>query len=304
MWKVIDISGDGYKICVKDNSLYATKDGEEKLKVHFSDINSIICYGNQIVYTNDLFQKCIEYKVPLIICDKTYMPTGLFLSSFRNIEYGARVRIQIEAKLPNKKRAWKNIIESKLYNQALVLDKYNKTLEAKQLFEYAKEVKSADSDNREAQGARVYFSSIFNNNFTREKANTDILNASLNYGYTVLRGIIARCVVSHGLNPAIGLFHSYKHNPFCLVDDLIEPIRPIVDMKIKDNYQIFVTEQILTTNLKKYLVGILQDNLFFEDGAYSLLAGVSKYILSYIDFISENTDKIIVPKIINNDIKV
>ncbi|MCA6084955.1 type II CRISPR-associated endonuclease Cas1 [Candidatus Endomicrobiellum agilis] len=296
MWRIIDISGDGYHICVKNNNLSVLKDNEEKLHANFLDINCVILHGNSITYTNSAIQKCIQNKIPIVFCDKTHTPAGMLLPYFNIAEYGKRLEIQLSASQPIQKQAWKQIITEKLTNQAVCLASFSKSdNKYLQLLELAKEVKTGDNTFREGIGAKVYFGELFSN-FYRNNKNEDIINSSLNYGYAVLRSSIARAVVACGLNPAIGVFHSKNKNPFCLVDDLIEPLRPMVDYVIKSQYYDFIKEKILTPALKKILVSITEKNLFFENSGYSFIAGLQKYVQSYLAYISKQQGQITFPQ--------
>lgn len=305
MWRIIDINGDGYHICVKNNNLCALKDNEEKLHVNFSDISCIILYGNSITYTNSSIQKCIENEIPIIFCDKNYNPAGMLLPHFNIAEYGKRLEIQSSVTQPRQKQAWKQIVTEKLTNQATCLAFFFKKRNCKylQILEFAKEVKTGDRTFREGVGARIYFEELFDN-FQRNNKNENIINSSLNYGYSILRSGIARAIVSSGLNPAISVFHSKNKNPFCLVDDLIEPLRPMVDYIIKLRFNDFVKEEALTPTLKKLLAtSITEKKLLFEDAEYSFIFGLQRYIQSYLVYISKEHEQITFPKLFY-DIKI
>lgn len=264
MNRIIDIAGDGYAVMCRDNSLVAIKDSEEKLKVHFSDIACVVAHGNSLSYTNTLLQKLIEYNIPFIICDKAHNPFGMLLPFCRHYEYGKRIQIQIEASLPAKKSAWKQIISAKLLNQARVLHLFKEYQAADKLIGYSKDVRSADSDNREGVGARLYFSKLFSD-FLRNPESEDVVNAALNYGYAIVRSAVARAVCGSGLNPSFGLFHSSGHNPHCLIDDLVEPLRPFVDKIVKAKYAQIIANDSLTPKLKKMLSEVLAEKIVFED---------------------------------------
>jgi CRISPR-associated protein Cas1 len=296
MWRVLDISGDGYHLCVKNNNFSAVKDGEEKLHCLFDDINTIILYGNNITITNSCIQKCLEHKVPVVFCDKTYIPCGMLLSSFTTNIYGQRLQLQMNAPKPKIKQAWQQIITRKLNNQAEVLKNFGIEKAANIIFEMAKEVRSGDAGFKEGVGAKVYFENLFAD-FHRNTDGQDIINSALNYGYAIIRSSIARAVVSAGLNPAIGIFHSKNHNPFCLIDDLIEPFRPIVDFIVKDKEEFFIREENLSPPAKKELAKITESNLYFCDNAYVFGAGIQKYIQSYVDFLSKKEYKLNLPNI-------
>nr|BAV59345.1 CRISPR-associated protein Cas1 [Candidatus Endomicrobium sp. MdMp-027] len=296
MWRIIDINGDGYHICVRNNNFCALKDNEEKLHVNFLDINCIILYGNSITYTNSAIQKCLENEIPIIFCDKTHIPTGMLLPHFNIAEYGKRLEIQLSASQPIQKQAWKQIITEKLINQANCLASLiRESHKHLQLSELAKEVKTGDHTFREGVGARIYFEELFDN-FQRSDKSEDIINSSLNYGYSILRSCVARAVVSSGLNPSISIFHSKNKNPFCLIDDLMEPLRPMVDYIIKSRFNDFIKEKKLTPTLKKILVSITEKKLLFENSEYSFIFGLQRYIQSYLMYISKENDKITFPK--------
>jgi CRISPR-associated protein Cas1 len=303
MWRIIDINGDGYHICVRNNNLCALKDNEEKLHANFLDINCIILHGNSITYTNSAIQKCLENEIPIVFCDKMHTPAGMLLPHFNIAEYGRRLEIQLSASQPTQKQAWKQIITEKLINQAAcLLALERKSCKYLQLLEFAKEVKTGDHTFREGVGARIYFEELFDN-FQRNDKNEDIINSSLNYGYSILRSSVARAIVSSGLNPAVSVFHSKNKNPFCLVDDLMEPLRPMVDYIIKLRLNDFIKEKILTPPLKKLLVSITEKKLLFENSEYSFIFGLQRYIQSYLMYISKEDEQITFPKPFH-DIKI
>ncbi|MEW6012866.1 MAG: type II CRISPR-associated endonuclease Cas1 [Elusimicrobiota bacterium] len=294
MWRIIDISGEDYKIICSQENFVALKDSEEKLRVHFSDINSIIIHSYSINISGVLVQKLIEYNIPLIICDRAHNPCGMLIQCFKHTEYGNRIQIQINVSKPMLKKAWKQIIEAKITNQYKVLFSLNKKNEAEILKKYSNEVKSGDSTNREASASRVYFQSLFDN-FKRDSESNDIINSSLNYAYAVLRSNVARAVVGAGLNPALGIFHSHKHNYFCLVDDLMEPLRPFVDFYIKENYDKIKEHNSLNSETKKILVGIIDKEFDYNGEMLNILNISQRYVMSYINYLNKNIKKILIP---------
>jgi CRISPR-associated protein Cas1 len=295
MWKILDINGDGYHLCVKNNNFSAVKEKQEKLHCLFDDINTVILYGNNITITNSCIQKCLEHKVPIVFCDKTYMPVGMLLSFWTTNIYGQRLQLQINSSKPKIKQAWQQIITSKLNNQAEVLKIFGIDKAAETIFDMAKLVRSGDASFKEGVGAKIYFENLFSN-FYRSSNGLDFINSALNYGYAIVRSSMARAVVSAGLNPAIGIFHSQNHNPFCLIDDLMEPFRPIIDFMVKSKLESFKEEKDLTPKTKKYIASVIENNLYFEDGAFNFTAGVQRYVQSYVSFLIQE-EKINLPKI-------
>lgn len=181
------------------------------------------------------------------------------------------------------KRAWKAIIQSKITNQSkclfLVHTRQQKAAEFLQAL--ARKVRSGDPDNLEAQAAACYFPALFSLDFKRKDRN--IINSALNYGYAILRGTIARSVVAHGLFPAFGLFHHNHQNAFNLVDDLIEPFRPQVDLWVATNlFQLVGTE--LTTENKAGLASLLHVDVQMPDGQMTVLAAIEQTVISLINY--------------------
>lgn len=294
MWRVIEIGGEGYFLHVKHNSLIAEKDGSVVLSVHFSDIHSILSHSYGCVYSDNLMQKCMEHKIPIIFCNKKHLPTGMLLPMLQHTDASKRMEIQLEASVPAKKQAWQQIISEKLKNQCLLLDINGHDDASKAVLHLAQTVKSADSSNNESQGARIYFSNLFGSTFSRSSGEGDI-NACLDYGYTILRSAVARAVVECGLIPALGIFHSNKQNPYCLVDDLMEPFRPLVDKLVIDLFD-KNPNTILDPSTKKTLIAITTYTISFKKQYQELAYGLRNYVLSYTSFLARRIKEISFPK--------
>ena len=86
----------------------------------------------------------------------------------------------------------------------------------------------------------------------------------LNYGYTVLRAGVARAVTTAGLHPSVGLHHSNRNNPMCLVDDLMEPFRPIVDYTVSRLQSAGATD--VSPETKAVLAEVLAFDMATEQG--------------------------------------
>lgn len=296
MWRIIDISGDGYHVTVKNKNLSVLKDGEEKLHACFDDISCIVCHGNQLTYTNSALQAFMEHKIPVVFCDKTHTPKGMLMPAFCNNEYGGRIDIQINASQPLKKQAWRQVITKKLEHQSLCLLQIPRYTEGQHIYNLSKQVKSGDAGNREAIGARIYFSAVFDG-FIRNANGDDILNSALNYGYAVLRSSVARSIAACGLNPALSIFHSNRHNPFALADDLMEPLRPLADWQVRSNQSLFSADKDLTPVLKKTLAEITGKKLYFKNEEFSFAPALQKYVISYFNYLKKETEFIEIPEI-------
>lgn len=224
--------------------------------IPIEDIGVVILDHQQITITQALMSALLENTTAVITCDAKRMPTGLLLPLEGHTLYNERFRNQIEASLPLRKQLWQQTVRAKIENQAFCLQK-NTPKSMAPLHVMARDVKSGDPDNYEAQAAAYYWKNIFSNKpeFVRDQ-DGDIPNNLLNYGYAVLRGIVARGLVASGLLPLYGIHHHNRYNAFCLADDMMEPYRPFVDdlvinvmgrMEITDN---------LTTELKREMLAI------------------------------------------------
>lgn len=291
MWRVVDVGGAQYFLHSADNSLVVEKNGSVS-KIPFSDIHSIVCHGLGCRYSDDFFKQCMENDIPVTFCDAKHVPVGMLLPINRHTDYWDRQDIQINATVPRKKDAWRQIVSAKLRNQGLVLHWLGDASEEKVLFQLGENVYSGDPDNKEAQGARVYFTALFGEKFGRRKE--DIINIWLNYGYTILRSAVARAVVGCGLLPSFGVFHSPKQNPFCLIDDLMEPLRPMTDIVVLratgDGMQAtFGPED------KKVLMKLSQQPVSFDAQHTTLCDALPQYIMSYVRYLGRESNKIIFP---------
>ncbi|OLN24896.1 CRISPR-associated protein Cas1 [Desulfovibrio sp. DV] len=183
--------------------------------------------GHGVTYSNDLLAALAERAVPVVLCGSNMQPLSVLWPLSSHHLSGQRIKAQAEAGLPLRKRLWQSLVQVKILLQASNAELH----EAKggHLRALAKSVKSGDPDNVEAEAARLYFKTCFGPDFRRDRDAPGI-NAQLNYGYTVLRAATARAVMLAGLHPAFGLHHCNARNSMPLVDDLMEPFRPVVDM--------------------------------------------------------------------------
>lgn len=259
---IIEIATNNKKLSVYRGFLRVEEEGNILKDIPFNSISALMVTAYNIVYTNNLLQRLCEENIPLIILGKNYAPSGMLVSYIGQCRQTEIQYLQIENKKPLEKKIWQIIIKEKIKNQSRVLDLYHKENTVKDIYPT---VLSGDTSNREAYAARVYFTALFGTDFTRNKDIAGI-NSFLNYGYAVLRSALARYTVAAGLNPSYGVGHINKLNPFCLVDDLIEPFRPVVDALV---YKIFEQQPDitnLTTEHKAQLSALLVKEYYNGEG--------------------------------------
>lgn len=201
-------------------------DNRTKHTIPIMDIGMVVLEHPQITLTMSVMQFLLEEKVALISCNQNYMPAGMFIPFDANTEQTQVMLRQVEASAPLKKQLWQQTIKMKIHNQAKVLDKLG--LNSQRLHHLKENILSGDTTNCEGQAAAYYWNQLYGSDFIRsQERNTP--NAQLNYGYAILRSVVARSLTASGLHPSLGIFHRNKYNAFCLADDIMEPYRPFVD---------------------------------------------------------------------------
>ena len=196
------------------------------------DIGVVVLDNRRITITQGLLESLLENNCAVITCDSHSLPVGLMLPLYGNSTQNERFRDQLDASQPLKKQLWQQTIKMKISNQAVVLatctGKNSPTM-----LRWADDVRSGDPDNVEGRAAAYYWKNLFAGidgleDFTRSREG-EAPNNLLNYGYAILRAIVARALVSSGMLPTIGIHHHNRYNAYCLADDIMEPYRPYVD---------------------------------------------------------------------------
>ena len=214
----------------KNDTLPKTFKKQAEVTKPIEDIGVVVLDNKQITITSGVMEALLENNCALITCDSHSMPTGLMLPLYGNTTQNERFRHQIDASLPLKKQLWQQTIQCKINNQASVLHDLRDE-EVRCMRVWAREVRSGDTENMEARAAAHYWKYLFGQHiegFTRDRDGVPPNNL-LNYGYAILRAVIARALVTSGLLPTLGIHHHNRYNAYCLADDIMEPYRPYVD---------------------------------------------------------------------------
>jgi CRISPR-associated protein Cas1 len=286
-WRIVYFSKPA-KLKIESSQLKYIPDEGDALTIPIEDISVILLESNQILLTSALISKCCQNNIIIFSCDDKHLPCGVFIPFQQHSRVSQISNLQIKSSESLKKRLWQQIIKSKIYNQSTVLKLFNLD-NSNLLLKISENVKSGDSDNSEAYSAKIYWQSLFGN-FTRQEDNK--INASLNYGYAILRGAVTRAISSAGLMPSFGIYHSNDLNAFNLADDIIEPFRPFVDFKVysmfKENSNF--KEQTLTTKDKFLLTGILLDKCIYDSEITSILNAIELTVNSFVLSLKTNTN--------------
>ena len=234
---------------IKNDSLPEDFKMRSVCTIPIEDIGIVLLDHKQITVTQGLLAKLLEHTCAVITCDSKSMPVGLMLPLCGNTLQSERFREQIEVSTPLKKQLWQQTIKSKIENQAVVLHK-KRGAQIGNMLAWANHVKSGDPENLEARAAVYYWKLMFPAvaGFTRDREGA-APNNLLNYGYAILRAIVARSLVSSGLLATLGIHHKNRYNAYCLADDIMEPYRPYVDELVVD----IIDSGVDTTELNKSL---------------------------------------------------
>lgn len=240
---------------LKDEQMYIMEpeSGQMKGKVPVEDLGLLMLDHFQITISHQLIQKMMGNNVVVVSCDAHHLPHGIMLPLHGHTVHSDRIKDQLEASEPLKKQLWKQTVECKIENQKEVLRRLGNYYEP--MTAYQNNVKSGDSTNMEGIAAQHYWKYLISLDFLRQRFG-DSPNQFFNFGYAVLRSIVARAIVEAGLLPVLGIFHKNKYNPYCLADDLMEPYRPFVDWLVMDWLTNNPNSEELSKEFKAHLLNI------------------------------------------------
>ncbi len=275
--RIVDISEPAY-LHQQHQQLMIDKNGKTAAQIPIEDLGVLILQHPAIVMTQAVIISCQKNNVAVIFCDARHLPYSVLLPiSDGNSLHSKIIQQQSCLSLPTKKRVWQQIVKHKIKGQARVLNQLGKNATA--LERLADDVKAGDPDNLEAQAAQKYWRLLFGDAFRRD-TDAEGINSLLNYGYAIMRAMVARAIVASGLHPALGVQHSNQYNGLCLADDVMEPFRPWVDLRV---YQLSQqnTELSVTPDTKQAFLKLLSVPVRWNEQSIPLMVA-SHYLLADI----------------------
>lgn len=284
-WKVIHLTKP-CKVKVKDENLLLTfleSEKEENIKVTINDIDFILFDNIQFSITGKAIELLSKNGIATLFIDEEFHPSSILIPYHTHTLLTEMANIQISITQEFKAQAWQNIIKSKILNQSTTLKYWNKK-EFVELEILSQNVQLFDSNNDEAQSARIYWKSLFTNKtFRREQGSEDIINSMLNYAYAILRATMARSLSVSGFLPVFGIWHQNRYNAFNLVDDLIEPFRSFCDFYVKLLLNTKYSQSIyLTISIKRDLVKLLTfECVNINKGSSNLSKAIEVFVKYY-----------------------
>lgn len=242
-----------------------------KGSIPIEDMGFLVLDHYQITLSQQLMVALQQNNVAIISCDETHMPLGLMLPISGHVTHSEFLKHQINCSEPLRKQLWKQTVEAKIFQQKEVLRKHK--LPHEPMMGYMNEVKSGDSTNMEGIAAQYYWRTLFED-FTRDRKG-ETPNNLLNFGYIILRSMVARALVSSGLHPTIGIFHHNKYNAYCLADDIMEPYRPYVDILVIEWMQQSEKAETLTKEAKAHLLQLATKDVYINGLTRPLMTALS-----------------------------
>jgi CRISPR-associated protein Cas1 len=291
--RIIDISSEGCYLKYQNNQLIIEREGEKIGKVPIEDMSAIIIDHPQALITQVCLSKLVAANVMVVCSDEKHQPVGLFLPLESNTLQSERFTQQASLGKSVKKRIWKQLIIQKIRLQGQVL----KDITGKDagLWPLAKKVRSGDPENIEAQAARRYWARLFQS-FKRDREAED-QNRYLNYGYAVLRALVARSLCATGLHPCLGIHHHNRYNAYALADDVMEPYRPYIDTNVWRIVEHYGQRSDMDKALREELLQFVKMPLKVEEETVTMQAAIRKTVQSLSKIVQGRNQQLVLPTI-------
>lgn len=311
--RTIEISREPAHLSLRLGQLVLEREHEPVSTIPCEDLGMVVVDHPQVSYTHSALAALVEHDAVVVVCGKNHLPAGLLLPMTDHSEVVWRLHDQIAVSKPLRKQLWRQIVQAKIRAQANNLT--TGTPARTRLLELARTVRSGDVTNHEAQAARAYWSAWLTDDaktsevlktsevsqqtrqsspFRRDANGEDEINGLLNYGYSILRAAVARAIVMAGLHPAFGLQHCNRSNLFCLADDLLEPLRPLVDARVRELVRLSQTE--LSPITKAALLQLLTQEATTGGEAGPLMVTLHRYVASLVKCYSGEGEQLEIPE--------
>ena len=298
MSRVLHVGEKVEHLSVHHNQLVAeTRDETPIRTAPLADVD-VVVLASHLGLSLDLhtLRSAVDAGTAVVVCDERHLPNGVLLPLYGTWNHTEVLHQQLDATAPRRKRAWQQIVRRKIEAQVSALP--TGTPAAERLEELVTRVRSGDPANCEAQAARIYWPAMMGAGFRRRPQTREGVNGALDYGYAIVRSVVARCVVAVGLHPALGVHHSSRTNPLCLVDDLVEPLRPVVDRLVAGHRLEFTGN--LDPDGKLVLTTLLEIPFRCGEHKGTLTTATGRYGESFRDYIAGRSDTIMFPEALDH----
>ena len=295
--RTIEISSQRTHLSMRQGQLTLTRDGNPIASVPCEDVGAVIVDQSQTTYTHAVLRDLASGGGSLVVCGHDHLPVGLLIPFGNHCQVVQRINEQVDATAPTKKRIWQQLIRAKIKASAPILDP---SPVASRLRALVSHVRSGDPTNVEARAAKLFWANWLpaHCEFRRDKEG-EAFNGLLNYGYAIVRALLARAIVSGGYLPAIGIHHHHRSNAFCLADDLMEPLRPFVDSIVRDLHRQGFGE--VNRETKQQLLELLTMTVQLGKNKGPLNVVIHRYVSSFGDCLRGESRTLQIPVAISGE---
>ncbi len=292
--RILDVSQKPAKLSVRGGLLVLHQDGQDAARLPVGEVGVLVVSHPQVTYTQSVLAALVEAGGAFVICDRRHLPVGMLLPLDANYVQTERFALQARASRPTHKRLWQQIVRAKVAAQASLL----KALydDDRGIAALAARVRSGDPANVEAQASRRYWPALFEDPDFRRDPDRPDQNRLLNYGYAVLRAVVARAACAAGLHPSLGIHHHNRYNSFCLADDLMEPLRPVVDRVVVQRVRDAGPKAPLDPDAKRALIEPLLGSVVIEGRERSLFDTAARVAASLVAVLHGNRKTLVMPE--------
>jgi CRISP-associated protein Cas1 len=291
--RIIDISEQAAHLHVRHDNLVIARNDAADVSLPLREVGVLVVSHPRVSYTHSVLTGLAGAGGILIICDEKHMPAAMMLPVQSHHTQTQRFALQAHMKKPTCKRLWQQIVRAKIRAQAALLHRLHDHDSG--LPRLAGQVRSGDPDNIEAQAARRYWSALFESIDFRRRRDAQDCNRHLNYGYTVLRAVTARAICAAGLHPTLGLHHHNRYSGFCLADDLMEPLRPVVDEAVHELVACHGADLPMDRPMRAALLDSLTGTLDLGGEQRTLFDVASRMAGSLVAVLEDPSKKLILP---------
>lgn len=288
---LLEISREPAHLSIRNEQLVLKRAGQTIGQVPCDEIGIVLVDHPQTTYSHAALAKLAESDAAVVICGHDHLPAAILLPMVDHSLVVWRLQDQLAVGQPLRKQLWKQLVVAKVRAQAANLRSDQPA--HRKLLALAREVRSGDPKNVEALAARIYWANwLWQEEFRRNRDALG-LNSFLNYGYAIVRAALGRAIVAAGLLPSLGLHHRNRSNSFCLADDLIEPLRPLVDDRVRELHKQGYEE--LNQEAKAALLEILADEVKLNGESGPLMTQIHRYVASLVKCFSRESRELDIP---------
>ena len=292
--RILEISDEPARLSARGGLLVISRPGRDEVTMPFADLAVLVVSHPQVSYTQAVLAELVASGGAFVACDKRHLPVGMLLPLDAHYVQVERFAVQAQAPLPLRKRLWREIVRAKVRAQGSLLAELHGDDQG--LVALAGQVRSGDPSNVEAQASRRYWPALFRDPAFRRNTEAEDQNRLLNYGYAVLRAIVARAIAAAGLHPSLGLHHHNRYNSFCLADDLMEPFRPAVDKAVWDLVQSSGPDLALDRQAKTALIQAVTGRLTVQGQSRTTFDAASIAASSLVAVIEKRAKRLVLPE--------